>query len=551
MQLQSIADIPGDIRRASDVVRVLVKYGLARWLEGTDWTAVRRVLRSHTGEVLTDQPLAVRVRLACTELGPTFIKLGQVLGTRPDLVGPEIAAELSHLQDGAPPDAPDLAIATIERELSRPIGECFVEFDRDALASASIGQVHRAKLANGRRVAVKVQHHGIETAIQRDLKIMAKLAGFADRQDDLKRYRPSQIVREFRETLLHELDFRREMRNLLQFRRNFAAERAVIFPKPHPEFSTGRVLTMQLLKGTSVGKIDKLKRRHIDLQALSRQGAGVFLQMILRDGFYHADPHPGNIIVLARGRLGILDAGMVGRLDDDLREQVVEIILAAGQGEADRLIDVIARICDAPPDLDRGALAADLADALSEYSTQALGRFDVGGALTALTRFMYKYNFVMPSRLSMLIKCLIVLEGTARGLNASFDLSALLKPYRHQFMTQQLSPARWMRKANRWRRDWEVLAEGVPRRLNGILAKLQTGNLAVRMEHPSLEKSVNRLAYGLSAGALLLASALLWVHQVPPTVRGIPVIGAAGYLVAAVLATRVLWRISWDKDSAP
>jgi ubiquinone biosynthesis protein len=440
-----------------------------------------------------------------------------------------------------------VAVATIERELARPIGECFAEYNREAFASASIAQVHRAKLPNGRRVVVKVQHHGIESTIQRDLRIMARLAGVAEGQEFLKRYRPTAVVREFRETLLRELDFRREVRNLVEFRRNFTADHTVVFPRPYAEFSTGRVLTMQLFSGTSVGRVETLKRRHVDCEALARQGAGVFVQMILRDGFYHADPHPGNILVLPRGRLGIVDAGMVGRLDDELREQVVEMILAAGEGDAERLTDVICSTCEAPPDLDRGGFSADLAEEIDNYATQAVGRFDVGGALSAVTRLMHEYKVFMPSRLSMLIKCLIVLEGTARGLNAGFNLTELLEPYRRQFVTQKMSPVRWLRKARRRRRDWEVLAEAIPRRVNALLAQLQTGNLTAQVRHPLLEKSVNRLAYGLCTSALLLASAMLWVHEVPPIVRGVSVLGAAGYLVATLLATRVLWLIRWEK----
>jgi ubiquinone biosynthesis protein len=547
MQLQSVAEIPGDVRRAAGIVGVLAKYGLAGWLEGTEWAVVRRALRSHTGQVLTDQPLAVRFRLACSDLGTTFIKLGQVLSTRPELVGPEAAAELSRLQEDTPPDPPDVAVATVERELSRPIGDCFADFDRDPLASASIAQVHRAKLPNGRRVVVKVQHDGIEGTIQRDLAILAKLASLAEGQETLKRYRPSAVVREFRDTLRYELDFRRELRNLVQFRRNFAAGHTVAFPRPYPELSTGRVLTMQMFSGTGVGKVERLKRRHIDLQALARQGAGVFVQMILRDGFYHADPHPGNILVLARGRVGILDAGMVGRLDDQLREQVVEMMLAAEDGDAERFVDVITQVCDAPPDLDRGALVADVAEGLHTYSGQALGRFDVSGALTALTEFLHRYKMFLPSRLSMLIKCLIELEATARGLDADFNLAELLAPYRRQFVTQELSPARLMRKVHRWGHDWQLLAEAIPRRLNALLAQLETGHLAVRRKDPGPEQAVNRLAYGLCASALLLASALLWVHRVPPTIGGVSVLGAAGYLVAALLATRVLWTSRREK----
>jgi ubiquinone biosynthesis protein len=547
MQLQSAVEIPGEIARATDVAGVLVKYGLAWWLEGTEWAPVRRVLTSHGGQVLTDEPFAVRMRLAFTDLGTTFVKLGQVLGTRPDLVGPEVAAELSKLQDGTPGDAPEVAVATIERELSRPIGECFAEFEREAMASASIGQVHRAKLPNGRRVVVKVQHAGIEGTIHRDLNILSALASLAERHEDVKRYRPTAVVREFRDTLMRELDFRREMRNLQQFRRNFADDPTVAFPKPYPELSTGRVLTMQMFNGTGVGNLEKLKRRKVDTGALAKQGAGAFVQMILRDGFYHADPHPGNVLVLKRGRIGILDAGMVGRLDEGLREKVVEMILAAGEQDAERLTDMICEICKAPATLDRAALSGDLADVFVEYATQSVGRFDVGGALTAITRLMHQYNVFMPTRLSMLIKCLIVLEGTGRGLNAEFNLVELLEPYRRQFVLQQMSPERWVRKGRRIQRDWEMLAQSIPRSVNGLLEQLQNGNLTVRVKQPPLETSVNRLVYGLCTSALLLASAMLWTHQVPPAVAGVSVLGAAGYLVAALLATRLLWTVMWRR----
>jgi ubiquinone biosynthesis protein len=547
MELQSVAQIPGDVARASEVARVLIKYGLAQWLEGTGWGPIRRMLTSHTGDHLTDQPFPVRMRMALTDLGTTFIKLGQVLSTRPDLVGPDVAHELSQLQTGTPADPPEVAVATVEKELGRPIAECFLEFDRQAMASASIGQVHRAKLLNGKPVVVKVQHPGIEGTIRRDLNILASLAALAERQEEFKRYQPVEVVRDFHQTLMRELDFRREMRNLQQFRRNFAADHTVVFPKPYPDQSTGRVLTMQRLKGTSVGDMAQLQHRHIDLEALARQGAGVFVQMIFRDGFYHADPHPGNILVLAKGRVGILDGGMVGRIDDDLRERIVEILLAAGDRDAPRLAEVIAVLAKAPPDLDRGGLSADLMDMFAQYGTQAVDQMDVGGALTEVTRIMHEYSLFMPSRLSMLIKCLIVLEGTAKGLNASFNLAELLEPFRRQFVLQQFSPETWLRKAKRMKRDWEMLAESIPRGFINLLEQLQSGHFAVRVKHPPLETSVNRMVYGLCTSALLLASALLWIHEVPPTVHGVSILGAAGYLVAAFLATRVLWLIRWEK----
>jgi ubiquinone biosynthesis protein len=484
--------------------------------------------------------------MALTDLGTTFIKLGQVLGTRPDLVGPEVAHELSHLQSGTPADPPEVAVATIEKELGRPIAECFLEFNRVALASASIGQVHHAKLANGRAVVVKVQHPGIEGTIRRDLNILTSLAEFAEGSAELKRYQPVAVVKEFRQTLMRELDFRREMRSLQQFRQNFAKDETVVFPKPYADLSTGRVLTMQFLKGTSVGEAEQLQHKHIDAGAVALHGAGVFVQMIFRDGFYHADPHPGNILVLAKERVGILDCGMVGRIDDELRERIIEILLAAADRDAPRLVEVIALICKAPVDLDRGGLSADLMEVFGQYGTQAVDRFDVGGALTSVTRLMHEYNLLMPSRLSMLIKCLIVLEGTGKGLNANFSLAELLEPYRRQFVLQQFSPEHWLRKLKKLRRDWELLAESIPRGFSNLLEQLQSGHFAVRIKHAPLEASVNRLVFGLCTSALLLASALLWTHGVPPTIHGISILGAAGYLVAGFLATRLLWVIRWE-----
>jgi ubiquinone biosynthesis protein len=548
MQLQSAAQIPGDVARAYEVARVLIKYGLAEWLKGTEWEPARRMLTSHSGEILTDQSFPIRVRMALTDLGTTFIKLGQVLGTRPDLVGIDMAHELALLQSGTPADPPEVALATVEKELARPIAECFAEFDREAMASASIGQVHHAKLPSGRPVVVKVQHPGIEGTIRRDLNILASLAALAERQADLKRFQPVAVVREFSQTLMRELDFRREMRSLQQFRRNFADDHSVVFPKPYPELSNGRVLTMQALTGTSVGDIVKLEHRHIDREAVARQGAGVFVQMIFRDGFYHADPHPGNILVLTKNRVGILDAGMIGRIDDELRERIVEILLAVADRDAPRLADLIAEVCKAPAKLDRGAFSADLMEVFSQYGTQAVDQLDVGGALVAVTRLMHEYNLIMPTRLSMLIKCLIVLEGTGKGLSASFSLAELLEPFRRQFVLQQLSPEKWLRKAKRLKRDWELLAESIPRAFNNLLEQLQSGQFAVHVKHPALDKSVNRLVYGICTSALLLTSTLLWIHEVPPTVHGISILGAAGYLVAAFLVAQLLWLIRWEKN---
>jgi ubiquinone biosynthesis protein len=543
MKLTAAAQIPGDLARAQEVVRVLFKYGLAEWMKGTEWEPVRRLLISHSGEVITDQSFPIRLRLALTDLGTTFVKLGQVLSTRQDMVGLEIAQELAHLQSGTPPDKPDVVIATIEKELGHPIAECFSEFDPVALASASIGQAHRAKLLNGKPVVVKVQHPGIEGTIRRDLNILSSLASLAEVRDEFKRYEPVAVVREFKQTMLRELDFRREMRNLQQFRQNFAEDETVVFPKPYPELTTGRVLTMQFLNGTSVGDKPGLLAKKIDGESMARIGAGVFIQMMFRDGFYHGDPHPGNLLILSKGRVGVLDGGMVGRIDDELREKIVELLLAAADRDSVRLAEVITAVCKGPSNLDRAALSSDLMEVFGQYGSQNMDQFDVGGALTAVTRIVHEYNLVMPSRLSMLIKCLVVLEGTGKCLSPAFNLAGLLEPYRTQFVLHQFSPQVLLRKAKRLHRDMEMLIETVPRGLSNLMEQLQGGKLSVRHLHPSLESAVNRLVYGLCISVLLASSALLWSHDVPPTIHGLSVFGFLGYLLAGFLGAQLIWTI--------
>lgn len=543
MELQAAAQIPGEIVRAQDVVRVLLKYGLAGWMKGTEWEPARRLLTSHSGENLTDQSFAVRLRLALTDLGTTFIKLGQVLSTRPDLMGLEVAHELASLRSSTPADAPEVALATVEKELGRPISECFKEFEREPIASASIGQVHLARLPSGKQVVVKVQHPGIEGTIRRDLSILSKLAALAEIRDELKRYQPVAVVREFRQTMLRELDFRREMRNLQQFRASFAEDPTVLFPRPYPDLTSGRVLTMSYLKGISVGDAEALKHSHINGEQMARIGADVFVQMIFRDGFYHADPHPGNLLALPKKRVGILDCGMVGRIDDDLRERIIDLLLAAADRDAPRLAEVIAIVCKAPANLDRAGLSGDLMEVMGQYGAQSIESFDVSGALTAVTRLIHEYRLVMPSRLSMLIKCLVLLEGTGRALNSKFNLANLLEPYRQQYIAQQFSPQLWFKKAKRMQRDLQVLAEAMPRHANAILEQAETGKFSIRLSHFSLETAVNRLVHGLCLGFLLLASSLLWSRGVRPTIRGVSVLGVLGYMAGIVLGAKLLWAI--------
>lgn len=304
-------------RRFNEIVGTFLKYGLANWIKEQYPDFVKNLFRTTEGIELRELSEGVRLRMALTELGPTFIKLGQVLSTRIDLVGPEVADELAELQSGTPPDPPDVVLATIEGELGKPIEELFAEFNAQALASASIGQVHLATLPDGQEVVIKVQHAGIEQNIIADLDILQNLAKLAEQYDPgLRYYQPQATVAEFRKSLLNELDYHRELSNMQRFSANFAHDPQIHIPIVYPEWSSSRVLTMEKLTGYSVAKTERLKADGIDGKTLVHMGANAFIDMIFRDRFYHADPHPGNLWVLPPGDiLGILDCGMVGRLD--------------------------------------------------------------------------------------------------------------------------------------------------------------------------------------------------------------------------------------------
>jgi ubiquinone biosynthesis protein len=452
-----------------------------------------------------------------------------------------MATELTKLQENAPVDSPEVATKVIESELGRPIGACFRTFEGTALASASIGQVHRARLNSGRRAVVKVQHPGIEGTVRRDLDILKFLAEMAEKSEQLLRYQPAALIREFSRTTLNELDFRRELRNLQAFRRNFAEDETVVFPKPYPEFTSGRTLTMEYIKGYSVTDTKHLEALPFPPAELAKRGANAFIQMIFRDGFYHSDPHPGNFLVMPNGKICLLDAGMVGRIDETLRRQIEDILLAAGDQDAEELTDAVMRVCGTPRGLDRGALSADLSGFFGEYGTQDVGNFDVSGALTAVTEILHEHKLILPSKLSMLLKCLMLLEGTGRLLSPAFSLAELLAPWRKKLIYQRMSPEARFKNMRRMYLDWQRTAEALPKFTANMMDRLDKGKFVFRLEHRHLKSAANRMVVGLFVSAMLVASSILLAFGVPPTIHRVSVIGALGYFAAGAFGLRMIW----------
>ena len=542
LDLASIPQLARNLTRVVEIVRTLAKYGFADAVVRLDPGFVRRWAARTEIVRLSQLTFEARVRLVLTELGTTFIKFGQVLSTRRDLVGSALADELAELQGNVPADPFEVTRDTIEKELGRPVPEVFPHFDPVPLASASIGQVHRATLHDGRQVVVKVQHPGITRRVENDLSIMAELAGLAERfLPDLRAYRPVAVVDEFRRVLLRELDFRRELRNLQLFRQAFAADPGVAVPEPYPAFSTGRVLTMDFLDGVPFTHLGKVKSAGGDLDDLAARGAHVFLAMIFRDGIFHADPHPGNLLYLPadpahpRGRIGLLDVGMVGRVDARLRDRIERGVTAAVRRDAATVTDLIVQVADVPPRLDTDALEGEVAEQLAYYWGMPLDQFQLGTALNDLTDAVRRFHVMLPAPLAMLLRVLVILEGTGRRLSPQFNLVALLEPYTRALVMKKLSPRRVVRQLMADLREWDDLLRGLPRQVTALFRQFSRQEVAVQLVHRHLEPSVNRMVFGLMVSALFLGSAIMWAAKAPPLLWEISIFGAVGCLSAVVL----------------
>lgn len=518
MRISTIPHLYRNVKRWGEIVSVLSKYGLADWLSQTNVDFFKDRLKNPDGEILARLTREARIRLALTELGPTFIKFGQLLSTRPDVVGTELAGELKQLQSEVPADPPDQVRALLESELGQPIHELFVEFEDTPIASASIGQVHRARLHSGERVVVKVQHVGIERKVQEDLDVLAGLALLAEQFPEFANYRPSQNVAEMGRMLKRELDFGREERNLNQFGAMFKDDATLCIPRPWTDFCTGRVLTMDRIDGISIAHPDRLLATGVDAAQVAQRGAEIYLEMIFTHGHFHADPHPGNIVVLPGNVIGLLDWGMVGRIDERLREDIEEMLIAIVQHDTPMLTMLIQRIGKPPANLDEAGLATDVADFVGQYSTQSLANFDLSGALTDMIEIIRRYQIQLPPQVALLIKVLVTLEGSAKLLSPKFSLMELMQPFQKQMFLRRLHPARHLRKLRRFLMELESLAEILPRRLTDILDQVQSGRFDVHLDHRGLGPSVNRLVLGMLTSALFLGSSWMLANELPPVV---------------------------------
>ncbi len=532
--------------RVEEILRVLTHHGVAQMFAVSVRTRLGDFMPSGLrarGGALTD---GQRLREALTELGPTFIKLGQVLSTRIDLVGPDVAAELRELQANVPADPPEQIRAVVEEDLGRTLEEAFATFDLEPLASASVAQAHLATLADGTEVVVKVQHAGIHRVIAADFDILDALAAVAEEHDEtLALYRPRGVLKQLRRTVQAELDLLREAAVLDRVRANFAAEPDVVIPEPYHELSGPRVLTMSRVSGRRLREV--AQDDTIDRDAFALRAARIFLEMIIRDRLFHGDPHPGNVLVETTPggiRYGILDWGEVGRIDGALEDKLGAFLIATGMGDRQDVADALLDVVTAPPQLDLDAYRLDISDWLDTHGAAGVAHVDVAAAVEDLTRIVRDHRLRMPPDLAMLGKTLIQLQGDLSIAGAPLHIHEALQGYEREIVKERMSPERLLRRARRTGHDWDRLVQQAPRDITAILEAVRMGELDVPLRFDTLDRNVNRLVLGILAAALFHGASNLWASKAPPLTKGgMSIPGAVGTVGSAAFALR-LWRAS-------
>lgn len=492
------------------------------------------------------------VRMALEDLGPTFVKLGQIASTRADLLPPAYQRELARLQDQVSPEPSDAVRAVIASELGASVEELFASFDNEPVAAASIGQAHAARLHDGTEVIVKVRRPGAVERIEADLALIAGLADSASRRWDLAdRYDVVGLVQEFADTLRAELDYVREGQSAERIAVSFAADPAVRIPRVHWQTTGRRVLTLDRMCGIKIDDLVGLDAAGIDRAALAARASGILMKMIFEDGFFHADPHPGNFFVEPDGRIGLIDFGMTGTIDDRTREQLVDVLLALTAGDTSRLVDALLAVGVARGHVDRSALEGDLARLITPYYGRALGEISIGALLDDMLAVIRAHHLALPRNLALLVKTLIMSEGLATHLAPDFRLTSVLVPYAQRLMIRRFSPRVWGPRLGSAADDAARLGLTLPRRLDHLLGALERGDLEIAMR-PSgfdaivgrFERLANRLVLGIIAAAFINGLAILMsIYHPTGWEAWAPVVFAVGFVFATGLGAYLAWSI--------
>jgi ubiquinone biosynthesis protein len=543
------------MQRYRQILTVLFKYGfgdLVVALKIEQYLEIGlQMISSKRREKIETLSRAVRVRMVLEELGPTFLKMGQILSTRPDILPVEFMQELSKLQDEVPPFPYSEVQATIQKEFNKSVGQKFSSFDEQPLAAASIGQVHKAKMPDGKNVVVKIQRPGIQRTIKVDLEIMMHLAGLMELHlEGWDIQRPTRIVEEFARTLEKELDYTLEAAHMERFARQFEDEPAVYVPQVYREATTSRVLTMEHISGIKASDIDRLEKEGLDRSEIARQGLILIMKQIFVHGFFHADPHPGNIFVLPDNVICYIDFGMMGRLDLETRERFADLIMSIVHRDEREATKVLLRLTLSEEEPNYPALQRDTAEFMDKHCYRPLKDVDLGALLHQLLEMATKHRLGVPPDLFLMIKALSTVEGLGRILDPDLDVIEQATPFIKHIQLNRIHPRRIAKDMASSGTDLFHLLKDIPGEVRTILKLARQGKVKIEFEHRGLEPMIaandrisNRLSFAVVLASLVIGSGLIVLSGVPPRWHEIPVIGLIGFLVAGAMGFWLLISI--------
>lgn len=543
------------LNRYQRIIRILFKYGFDDLIEGLRIdqyleTGLKMINRKPREEI-EKHSRPERFRMALEELGPTFIKLGQVLSTRPDLISPRYLDELAKLQDNVPPFSFDEAEDIFIAETGRKPGELFEEFEEEPVAAASIGQVYRGRLRDGTDVVVKVQRPDIEKTIAVDLEILSYLANLMEQYlEEVQGHQPTAVVEEFARSLSLEIDYRVELANIQRFARQFKTNKTIYVPRVYSDLSTERILTMEHVKGIKTSRVDALLSQEYDLSLIAERGANLVMEQVFVHGFFHGDPHPGNIFILPDNVICFLDFGLMGRLSRQDREDFTDLMLSIVTKNDRKITDGVLRITIQFGEIEYDALNRDLGDLLDRYLYLPLKELQAGKILGELLDLVQRHKLSIKPNLYLMIKAMSTIEGVGLMLDPELEIINLAEPYIKNVKAERRRPGRLAEGISETSGEYLKLIQDVPEEVRGILRQLRSGRMKIAFEHRGMEglaraldQISNRIAFAIVLAAQIIGSSLIILSDIPPKWKGIPVIGLAGFLLAGIMGFWLLVSI--------
>ena len=539
------------LKRYGQIIEVLQKYGFGYIVDQIGLTgfrnfAFRFTKKKNVNHLNTSKP--VRVRMMLEELGPTYIKLGQLLSMRHDIIPPEYAAEFSKLQDDVPHFDFEEVEVIIKEELGHPIEELFDNFDKKPLACASIGQVHRAKIKNGDNVVVKVQRPGIKEVIESDLDIMYSMAKLVNELiPESRLYRPIEIVDELSRSMLEEIDYTQEGWNTDRFAYNFRDNTQIHIPKVYWDYTNKRVLTLEYIKGIKASHVDLLDKQGLDRSKIALVVGEAFMQQVFDDGFFHADLHPGNILIMADGNVAFLDFGMTGHLSSEMSDMFLDGLTALVKGDSSLLVELSRDMGCIDYHVDARSLKVDIEYFLSKYYGRAQKNLDASVVIEEFIGILREHQVIIPHNIALLVRGMVAVEGFGLVINPNFNITELIEPYAKKEIKERYHPQNLARRTYSNILGWSRLLQKAPTKISHILDHAENGYLRIKVESEEGNRLVseiniasNRLSFSLIVSAMIVASSLISQTNMKPLLWGAHLLGTLGFLIASIFG---LWLV--------